>query len=162
MNKLINIVSILLTLLTFSIESHSQESVNSSGKDISGNGGTVSYSIGQVAFITNSGINGSVAQGVQQVYEIFVLTGLDDKKGININCKAYPNPTTQFLFLKIESLHIENMSFQLFDMNGRLLLNRDIEDFETTIPMSEYVPATYFLHVFENKLNVKTFKIIKH
>lgn len=162
MSKLIIIVSILLTLLTFSLKSHSQESTISSGKDIYGIGGTVSYSVGQVLFTTNSGINGSVAQGVQQAYEIFVLTDSVDKTGINVNCKAYPNPTTNFLFLRIEGFNSENMSFQLLDMNGRLLLNKQIEDIETTIPMSEYVSATYFLHISENKINVKTFKIIKH
>ena len=162
MSKLIIIVSILLTLLTFSIESHSQESVNSSGKDISGDGGTVSYSVGQVAFNTYSGINGSVAQGVQQAYEIFVLTGTDHLKEISLNFIAYPNPTTDFLILKIKNVIDEKLFCQLFDMNGRLLLTRNIDNEETTIPMQEYATATYYLKIIEDQRNVKTFKIIKH
>ena len=162
MGKLITIISILFILITFPIKSHSQDLVVSSGKDISGNGGTVSYSVGQVAFNTYSGINGSVAQGVQQAYEIFVLTGTDDIRGISLNFIAYPNPTTDFLNLKIENFTNEKLVCQLFDMNGRLLINRNIDNAETTIPMQEYATATYYLKIFKDQKNVKTFKIIKH
>jgi hypothetical protein len=39
------------------------------GGEATGSGGSVSYSVGQVVYTTNTGINGSVAQGVQQPYE---------------------------------------------------------------------------------------------
>ena len=55
-----------------------QESVNSTGGNATGSGGTVSYTIGQVGYTTNTGSNGSVAQGVQQAYEILTV-------GINEN-----------------------------------------------------------------------------
>ena len=34
--------------------------------------------VGQVVYITSTGINGSVAQGVQQPYEISVITGVNE------------------------------------------------------------------------------------
>ena len=43
-----------------------QESVNATGGDASGSGGSVSYSVGQITYQTHTGINGSVAEGVQQ------------------------------------------------------------------------------------------------
>ena len=43
-----------------------QEAVLSAGGNATGNGGSVSYSIGQVAY-TASGTNGTVTQGVQSV-----------------------------------------------------------------------------------------------
>jgi len=162
MNKLITIISMVFILITFPRISHSQNSVVSSGNDISGNGETVSYSVGQIAFNTYSGINGSVAQGVQQAYEIFILTGTDDIRSISLNFIAYPNPTTDFLNLKIENFTAEKLFYQLFDMNGRLLINRKIDNAETTIPMQEYVSATYYLKIIKDQGYVKTFKIIKH
>jgi len=42
-----------------------QDSTNSSGGNATGSGGTVAYSVGQVVYTTNTGTNGSLAQGVQ-------------------------------------------------------------------------------------------------
>lgn len=47
-----------------------QESVNATGGNASGSGGSASYSVGQVVYTTNTGTNGTVAQGVQQPFEI--------------------------------------------------------------------------------------------
>ncbi|MGC8754863.1 MAG: hypothetical protein ACP5QJ_07625, partial [Thermosulfidibacteraceae bacterium] len=55
-----------------------QESVNATGGNASGNGGTVAYSVGQVVYTTNTGTNGSVAQGVQQPFEISVVSGIEE------------------------------------------------------------------------------------
>jgi hypothetical protein len=52
---------------------HAQESPTSTGGDATGAGGSSSYSVGQVVYTTATGINGSVAQGVQQAYEISVI-----------------------------------------------------------------------------------------
>ena len=61
-----------------------QTSVNATGGDASGSGGSVSYSVGQVVYTTNTGTSGSVAQGVQQPYEISVVTAIEEAKGINL------------------------------------------------------------------------------
>jgi|SRR5690554_3243411 len=68
-----------------------QESVNATGGDASGEGGSVSYSVGQITFQTHTGTNGSVAQGVQQPFEISVVTAIEEAKGINLSVTAYPN-----------------------------------------------------------------------
>ena len=57
---------------------HAQESVNSSGGEATGTGGTASYSVGQVVYTTATGTNGSVAQGVQQPYEISTTVGINE------------------------------------------------------------------------------------
>ena len=78
-----------------------QNAVPATGGNASGSGGTVAYSVGQVVYTTNTATNGSVAQGVQQPFEISVVTGLEEAKGINLALSAYPNPTTDFLNLKV-------------------------------------------------------------
>ncbi len=98
-----------------------QESVNATGGDASGSGGSVSYSVGQVVYTTNTGTNGSVTQGVQQPYEISVVTAIEEAKGINLTVTAYPNPATDYLTLRIDEFEISNLSFQLYDMSGKLL-----------------------------------------
>ncbi|MFA4853257.1 MAG: T9SS type A sorting domain-containing protein [Thermoplasmata archaeon] len=151
----------------------SQEAIPATGGEASGSGGTVNYSVGQVFYTTNTGTNGSVAQGVQQPFEISVVTGLEEAKGITLQCSAYPNPTTDFLTLKVENYDTENLSYQLFDISGKLLQNKKAEGNGTTISMENLVPATYFLKVYavgrndrtgvtDNNKEVKTFKIIKN
>ena len=140
-----------------------QTAVPATGSNASGSGGTVSYSVGQVVCTTNTGgSNGSVAQGVQQPFEISVVTGLEEAKGINLSVSAYPNPTTDFLNLKVENYDKTNLSYQLFDISGKLLETKKITSNETSINTSKLVPATYFLKVTENNKEVKTFKILKN
>ncbi|PIF02253.1 MAG: hypothetical protein CR996_00750 [Draconibacterium sp.] len=139
-----------------------QESFNATGGNASGSGGLASYSVGQVVYTTNTGSNGSVAQGVQQPYEISVVTGIEEVKGINLSVSAYPNPTTNYLTLRIDEFEISNVSYQLYDMNGKLLQTKKLTNTETQIDMSSYVPATYFVRVIAESKSIKEFKIIKN
>ena len=143
-----------------------QTSVNATGGNASGSGGLASYSVGQVVYTTNTGTNGSVAQGVQQPFEISVVTGIEEAKDINLSVSAYPNPTTDYLTLSIGEFDISNLSYQLYDMQGKLLQSGKITGNQTSIVMSNLVPATYFVKVIVKtqgiaSQEVKTFKIIK-
>lgn len=160
-NKKIKISAILLLGLGLSI-AQAQEAISTTGGEASGGGGSASYSIGQVVYITNTGTNGSVTQGVQQPYEISVVTGIEQAKDINLEYKAYPNPVTDYLILKVENYNNKNLSCQLFDINGKLLENKKLSGDETEIKMINLVPASYFLKVTDNGKEIKTFKIIKN
>lgn len=140
----------------------SQESVNATGGNASGCGGSVSYSVGQVVYTTNTGTNCSVAQGVQQPFEISVVTGIEEAKGISLSVTAYPNPTNDYLTLEVKDFELSNLHFQLYDMNGKLLQNEKITGTQTSIIMSNLVPSSYFVKVIQGNKEVKTFKIIKN
>jgi len=141
---------------------NAQSTIPASGGNASGSGGTVSYSVGQVVYTTNTGTNGTIAQGVQQPFEISVVTGIEEALNITLQSSVYPNPASDFVKLKIENYEIENLSYQLYGNNGSLLQDNKIKDSETRIDMSNLVSAIYFLKVIENKKVVKTFKIIKN
>jgi hypothetical protein len=141
-----------------------QEAITTSGGNASGSGGSASYSVGQVVYTTDVGTNGSSAQGVQQPFEISVVTGIEEAKCITVEWSAYPNPTTDILNLKVDALttlSIPSMQYQLYDMSGKLLETKKIESNQTSITMNNLMPATYFLKVTDNNKEVKTFKIIK-
>jgi len=155
-------LSVILLLLGPGLTGlQAQESTNATGGNASGSGGSASYSVGQVAYQTYTGTSGSVSEGVQQPYEISVVTGLDEAKGINLSVTAYPNPTTDYLTLSIGEFEISNLSYQLYDMNGKLLQSEKITGTQTSIVMSNLVPANYFVKVIQGNKEVKTFKIIK-
>jgi hypothetical protein len=154
-------ILVLLSGLLWGGLTQAQESANASGGDATGSGGTVAYSIGQIAYTTNTGSSGSVAQGVQHVYEIFT-TGIMEPE-LNISLSAFPNPTTNNLTLQISDDNNEKLSYQLFDMQGKQLRKGQIVAQQTQIDMNSLPSATYFIHVVnQENQKVQSFKIIKN
>ena len=150
-----------LFLLGFGLTGvQAQTSVNTTGGDATGSGGTVAYSVGQVVYTTNTDASGTVSQGVQQAYEIFTV-GIKETK-LDISLSVFPNPTAHNLTLSVGDYNNEKLSYQLFDMQGKLLNNGQVTTQQTQINTAHLPAATYFIHVLsqENK-KIQTFKIIK-
>jgi len=158
-NKTTKLTALLLLGIGFN-QGYAQQASIASGGDASGSGGSVVYSVGQIVYTTNTGSNGSVMQGVQQPYEISIILGLAET-GINLNLSAYPNPTTNYLMLQIDNFD-KDLSYQLFDISGKLLESNTIVANSTTFTMEALPTATYLLKVTQNNKEVKTFKIIKN
>jgi hypothetical protein len=160
--KIFNIALVVLFLSGFGSTVQAQNAIPASGGNASGSGGTASFTIGQAVYATTTNSNGSVSQGVQQPYEISVITAIEEARGILLEIMVYPNPATDFIKLKIEKYEFQNFRYQLYDINGSILQDNKIIAGETDIVMSNYVSATYFLQVTDNKRLIRTFKIIKH
>lgn len=141
---------------------HAQEAVPATGGEATGVGGSSSFTVGQAVYTTNTATNGTLTQGVQQPYEILVVAGIEENFGINLSVSAYPNPTTDYLTLEVKDFGFSTLNFQLYDLQGKLLQSEKITSNQTTIVMSNLVPATYFVKVTQNNQEVKTFKIIKN
>jgi len=141
-----------------------QDSMNTTGGNALGSGGSASYSIGQIFYQTQTGTNGSVIQGVQQPYEISVITAIEESEGIDLWVSAYPNPTTDNLILEIKKfeLPVSTLSFQLFDVQGKLIQSERIMDYITTISMGNLASGIYIVKVMQGSKEIKTFKIIKN
>lgn len=159
--KIIFIATLLLALELGGLQA--QQTTVASGGEALGSGGSVSYTVGQVAYSTSIGTNGSVAQGVQQAYKISEETGIENTE-ISLDISAYPNPTSNYLSLKVDAstmLSSQSMSYQLYNMQGKLLKNSELTANETQIDMSGLVSSTYFVKVADGNKELKTFKIIK-
>jgi hypothetical protein len=163
-------IKLSVFLLSLGLTAQAQQATVSAGGTASGNGGTVSYSIGQVVYTTATGSTGSVAQGVQQAYQITAVTGIEEAKGISLEVLAYPNPTTDHLTLTVGtsiSFNDQPMTYRLLDMNGKVIETQKIINDQTIIVMSNLLPANYFLTVVKtmdgkSPQEVKTFKITKN
>ena len=160
-HKQLKLVAILmfgfgLTLL------HAQETVPASGGKASGSGGSVSYSFGQLFFMNHTGENGSVFEGVQQPYEISVVTAVVEAEGIDLIVSAFPNPVTDHLILRVDRYNYENLHFQLIGINGRMVKTGIVTSYETIIDMAGITRATYLLRVLDKEKEIKTFRIIKY
>ena len=138
---------------------NAQENPTASGGEATGAGGTASYSVGQVVYTAATGTNGSITQGVQQPYEISVTTGVN-KTTINLELSVYPNPTTDYLTLKVEDN--TELNYQIYDNHGKVIANKKVTATTSTINLESLPKATYFLNVVNNSQVLKTFKIIKN
>ena len=157
------IVLLFLPILSFSISNiQAQEAIIATGGNASGTGGTASYSVGQVVYLTNSGANGSEIQGVQQPFEISTVAEIENAKTINIICSAYPNPTNDLLIINIDNYNKDNLSYQLYDITGKSLESKKVESNVTSISMKSFLPGIYFLKITDNNNEIKIFKIIKN
>jgi hypothetical protein len=138
-----------------------QESVNASGGDAKGAGGSVAYSVGQVVYTTHSALPGSVAQGVQHAYEIFAVSTDDSEP--NIPVSVFPNPVSDALILRMDGYTDESHFVEMTDIQGRLIQKSIITSIETHIDMTAHPTSTYLLHIMtSNNKKIKTFKIIKN
>ena len=154
----------LVILLLFGLSNlQAQETLTTSGGEANGSGGSASYTVGQVVYTTNIGTNGnSVAQGVQQPYEISIVLGIPEAQGVNLEVSAYPNPTTNYLTVKVKNYETVNLQYIIFDINGKQLQRVKSMGVETNINIQDYPAANYFVKVLDNKKEIKVFKIIKN
>lgn len=170
--KIINLL--LIMMLFFSFKGISQNTqtntnnimgtINASGSNATGSSGTVAYSIGQVfyTYIGQSVYN--VAQGIQ--HEEIASENLGTP-GNDIQPKTeifiFPNPTADFVTINMEGLDFEKglRSYQLYDLQGRLLKQNTINQTETQINLNDLSSAIYLLQVYIDNKTLKTFKILK-
>lgn len=157
------IILILLYIATALPELKAQHSINASGGEISGTGGSTSYSIGQVFNQTYKSTSGSAATGIQQPYEIFVINNIENHLNITLNCSVFPNPTSDAIVLDFKDFD-ETMDwmYTLFNTNGAALEKQLIINSSTSINLSNLPPSVYFLKLTSNNIEIRTFKIIKN
>jgi hypothetical protein len=145
----------------YCITVQAQSTITTASGNASGAGGNITYTVGQLVYTTDIGSTGSVAKGVQQPFEISVITEVNAAKDISLICTVYPNPANDFITLKIENCDLTNLAFKLLDVNGKVLENRQITGNETIISMTNFPPAIYILRISSDNKEIKTFKIIK-
>ena len=146
-------------LLFISGGTQAQKSSSASGGEATGSGGSVSYTIGQMNTTTNSATNGSVAQGVQHPYEVYSV-GMAGSIS-NMVLSVYPNPIINNLTLSVPNFNKKSLSYQLLDVQGRLIEQNDVVSNRTYIGMSHLPSSIYYLKILQKNKKIQLFKIIK-
>ena len=154
---------LIVGAMAFMMMGYAQETITTTGGEATGNAGTVSYTIGQIAVQTVANSNASVSEGVQQPYEIQTI-GVDNYPQITLDAKVYPNPTVNRLTLKIndvETFHETSLQAALFNNNGQHIRTLNVAGAQTDIDMTDLSSGTYYLRVTDDKQTLKTFKVVK-
>ena len=154
--KLVKIAFLLISSTTYG-----QEAVITTGGNSEGTGGSISYSVGQVVYTSTSGSNGSIGQGIQQPYEIYTVVGFELSE-IDLLFNVYPNPTKDMINLRVKYYNHEELSYQLYNMDGKLLEHRQVIKKNTPIDMSNLNNNTFRLNVLKENVLIKSFNIVKN
>jgi hypothetical protein len=130
------------------------------GDNATGTNGSITYSIGQLDYINTSTASAKITEGLNQPYEIYVVTGIDEA-AINLNFNVYPNPSADHVTLTAEILNNQQLNYILIDGQGKRLSREKLTSNSTVIPMGELASGIYFIQVLDNDREIKSFKVIK-
>jgi hypothetical protein len=117
--------------------------------------GTISYSIGEV-YYTSKGSQFNSTEGVQH---LFIINSLLIKSKVQLI--PYPNPTTNLLYFKVENNNYINLSYILYDLNGKVIKNGFIINPSSFISLKELPSQTYILKCFRGNTEENIFEIFK-
>ena len=107
---------ILFVLLVFGL--NSQQSMNTQGGNFSSSTGSLSYSIGQVVYEFYGSASFTMAEGVQQPFEVSNTFSLP-LLGADIQLSVYPNPAINEITLNANKP--DGLEYHLFTIHGKLL-----------------------------------------
>ncbi len=146
---------LLASLLLCHFNNKAQSSVITSGKDLENQNGSISYTVGAAFFVSrNKGL--LITEGIQQSYTINEIAS----KSI-LRVTLFPNPTTNLVFFKVENLNYKNLTYRLYDINGRLIISGKIFNEQTALSLQNFPSNIFIVKVFRGELEEQSFKIFK-
>jgi len=148
-------------LFGFGTSLYGQAIISTAGEYTESESYSVSWTIGESfvqEYITD---NLHFQEGFQQSY--ISVSVHNELKELDMEIKAYPNPTRDNLILSLDEAEFtkEKLAYRLLDLNGKMLVHKDIQTSRTIISLENYNPSIYFIKVYKNQTELKTFKIVK-
>ena len=156
MNKLRLIGCVFYVLLTSNLLS--QQVIATQGNSSSNSTATLDYTIGEVVIMTGTDNQNHITQGFHQ--PIFEITTIDNTE-ICCEVNIYPNPTIDQLNIQVKEID-QFSRFDIFDVNGKLLNTRLIDQNNMQLSFYKYATGVYFISFIStgNQL-IRTFKVQK-
>jgi len=153
-----NIISFLMILIMFSTGVNAQTSVHSSWGEGTGQGWSLTYSVGQL-FTTQVDVVPFLlkfSEGVQQPFEVIRIGGTSSD-----SMRVYPIPSDADITLQITGQTSRWTGYRLLDYRGRLLTTGMITGEFTSISLIPYSSSAYMLEVDGDSQPTQVFRVIK-
>lgn len=151
--------TVFLTLFIFSFQSQCQEAITGTSGTISGNGGSIDYSVGLIVHKELEGPDGSISQGVQVSKE--VLTHVEEIHFSSL-ISVYPNPVSDKLTLNFSKYYSAKISCSIMSITGETLKEETFDFTNNTINLESLSAGIYFLRLKSAAHISHTIKIIKN
>jgi len=148
------------TIVLFSffavLSGSAQEVVATQGDSYSNASANIDFTIGEVVIHTGTDGNNDLTHGFHQTNWNFL--GVEDFAP-NYEAIIYPNPTEDVLNIRTSTF--ENVTYTLYDAQGKLVMQDILSAEQTPIQVSQLAPGSYLLTLNNQTQNLKTFKLVK-
>lgn len=144
----------------YGLQIYAQDALLSAGATANAATGSVSYSLGQVHYISTVAAVGSVQQGVQQPWTLLPSAIWEPLSDINIT--VFPNPAGNHLYLTGTSVPTQGC-LELFSMQGVLLRREEIRPrYAAGLSLQGLPAGNYFLKIYNHQMLIHTATLIKN
>ena len=133
-----------------------QEVVSTQGDSYSNASANIDFTIGEVVINTGTDGTNDITQGFHQTNWNFL--GVEDFAP-NYEAIIFPNPTEDVLNIRTSTF--ENVTYTLYDAQGKLVMQDKLSAEQTPIQVSQLAPGSYSLTLNNQTQNLKTFKLVK-
>lgn len=148
--------TIVLFSLFASIAVSAQEVVATQGEYYSNTSASIEFTMGEVIINTGNDGTNELTQGFHQTNWNFL--GVDDFVP-DYQATIFPNPTQDILNIKASVF--ENVTYSLYDAQGKLVMQNILFKEQTSIQVSQLFPGDYSLTLKSETQILKTFKLVK-
>lgn len=149
--KTLLVFSLLTTLLV-----SAQEVVTTQGETYSVTSGSIDFTLGEVVINTGTDGTNDITQGFHQTNWNFL--GMENHSQDYV-VTIFPNPTEDVL--NIQTSEFKDVTYSLYDSQGKLALKDKLSAELTPIKVSQLAPGSYSLTLNIGTQNLKTFKLVK-
>ncbi len=136
-----------------------QEVVATAGSTLVNATGSISYTIGEGVAQTLTKGDKTITQGFHQT--TMSVTMVSELKDLDFSISVFPNPTSDVLTLKLTKENVSGLQYLIFDINGKLISQKNLESNETNVSVGQLAEGFYIIKVQAGTKELKTFKIIK-
>ena len=147
---------LLFGALTLSLNSLGQDVVSTQGDSYTNANGSIDFTIGEVVINTVTDGTNDLTQGFHQTNWNFL--GVEDFAP-NYEAIIFPNPTEDVLNIRTSAF--ENVTYTLYDAQGKLVMQDKLSAEQTPIQVSQLAPGSYSITLNNETQILKTFKLIK-
>ena len=156
--------TIVLFSLFACISVSAQEVVSTHGESYSNASAKIDFTIGEVVINTGTDGTNELTQGFHQTNWNFL--GLEDFAP-DYQATIFPNPMQDVLNIRTSTF--ENVTYTLYDAQGKLVIQNILTAEQTSVQVSQLAPGAYSLELIfedgnEGPLSLskrKTFKLVK-
>jgi hypothetical protein len=153
--------TIVLFSLFTAVNVTAQEVVSTQGDSYVTSIGSIDFTLGEVIINTETDGSHDLTQGFHQTNWNFL--GVEDFAP-DYEASIFPNPTSDILNIKSSSF--ENVTYTIYDAQGKLVLQSTLAAEVTPVQVSHIAPGSYSLQLtFEEGKEIasksKIFKLIK-
>ena len=148
----------IVVFISFGFSSFGQNALSAAGGHFKTNGGSTSFTVGQVAYVLKKGTGSYLNEGVQQVYTK-KTTPVEELVYLK-EVQLYPNPTQETMTLILSSKEDIQVRYTIMDYLGKEIKNGNILSEKSEISLRDLPSGNYFISL-KSKKEIRIFKMVK-